>query len=135
MLLDCARRRVSSELTDGLGTAGTYEFVTGTTLVHKQLPPLAVPSNGLLYTIAKRQLIDSLRVKKREDLIADIADGASVLDELELDVCAPPANAVAPTSTATASDPSEGEDRDRELESRYVAFVEFLRTPLTRAEG
>jgi DNA-directed RNA polymerase specialized sigma24 family protein len=135
MLRDCAQRRVSSEVTDGLGTAGAYEFVTGTTLVHKQLPPLAVPSNGLLYTIAKRQLIDSLRVKKREDLIADIADGGSVLDELELDSCAPPANAVAPTSTATASDPAEGEDRDRELESRYVAFVEFLRTPLTRAEG
>jgi DNA-directed RNA polymerase specialized sigma24 family protein len=135
MLLDYAHRRGSTEFGNGLGNAGAYEFVAGTTLVHKQLPRLAVPSNGLLYTIAKRQLIDSLRVKKREHLIADIADGGSVLDELELDPGAPPAGAAALTSAATALDQAEEEDRDREVESRYVAFVEFLRTPLTRAEG
>ena len=137
MLSEYAERCSCAQVNSALGHVGVCEFVTGTASVHKHLPPLAVPSNGLLYTIARRQLIDTLRAKKREDLIADIPDpsGSSVLDELELDTGGPQVDAADGPSAVRLPDQVEDEERESELQSRYVAFVDHLRNPLTRAEG
>ena len=137
MLSEYAKRRSCAQVNSALGHAGVCEFVAGTTSVHKHLPPLAIPSNGLLYTIAARQVIDTLRAKKREDLVTDIADakGASILDELDLDIGERQIPAADSPSTVSLPDQADAAERESEVETRYVAFVEFLRTPLTRAEG
>ena len=140
-LLQYAANRDSSQVDSELGCPGVVGFVNCTRTVCESLPVLAIPSNGLLYTIAKRQFVDSLRTK-RPGGAKLTATGAgetsrSVLDDWELEDWRPhgvPRHAEAWISVAV-SDPAAQDDGAGSLEHRYRAFLEFLRVPLTRAEG
>jgi DNA-directed RNA polymerase specialized sigma24 family protein len=118
--------------------SGIGQFLNCTLQVCTHLPALAIPSNGLLYTIAKRQFIDAVRSNRlkshgRVDSLTDY-DAAGILDNLDL-----------ATSDAAPFEPATSalehtelialESRDIELERSYTAFVEYLRVPLTRAEA
>jgi DNA-directed RNA polymerase specialized sigma24 family protein len=124
-----------------LGCDGAVGFVRHTSTACDYLATLAIPSNGLLYTIVKRQFLDSLKVKRREvsESVPDLWDSEapSILDELDLG--AEGTTDLAPDAAFHAADPaSEVLGLDRcvgEIESRYRAFLELLRAPLTRAEG
>jgi DNA-directed RNA polymerase specialized sigma24 family protein len=134
-----AEGRQDSDVEDAIGCAGAVGFVTRTNCVCDHLPTLAIPSSGLLYTIAKRQFIDRERSNqiRRFDYAADTTDGdASVLDQLDFGVDRAEPLEPRPLSTPVArSDLTGTEERDVELQDRYAAFLEFLRGPLTRAEG
>jgi DNA-directed RNA polymerase specialized sigma24 family protein len=140
-LLQYAADRDSTQLDTALGCEGAVGFVTRTSTVCEGLPALAIPSNGLLYTIAKRQFLDSLR-RSRTDRVATAAvseqAGLSLLEDWDVDDrCAD--DHAAPEADAwirsAVPDPGDLGDGGRALERRYQEFLEFLRAPLTRAEG
>jgi DNA-directed RNA polymerase specialized sigma24 family protein len=120
--------------------AGGVQFVRHSSTVTEKLPVLAIPSNGLLYTIAKRQFLDVLRKKRPEPLHAleDLADRGEreVLDELDLGSSDTVDEVVEPAAPR-GIEPEEAETGRDEVafELRYGAFLDFLRAPLTRAEG
>lgn len=121
------------------GCVGGIQFAEHSSTIYKKLPTLSIPSNGLLYTIAKRQFLDELRKRRPESLeyLEDKAHGSisGVLDELDLDSGGPVDGA-----TESGSQPGmetlepDSDDSDLELDTRYSAFLEHLRAPLTRAE-
>lgn len=130
-----AHGREPKDVDARVGLPGALDFATRASCVHSNLPRLAIPSNGLLYTIARRLFIDFVRVKRREEPISDISDGdhEGLLDELDF----PSGEDHEPREwlVAGASEEESSEEADAELEARYNAFLEFLRAPLTRAEG
>jgi hypothetical protein len=95
----------------------------------------------LLYTIAKRQFLDSLRRNRadRVELTAAVSEQAdpSFLEDWDVDERRvrdhlPEAEAL---MSSTVSEPLGIGNRDESLERRYQMFLEFLRAPLSRAEG
>lgn len=138
-LLNYAHCLDSADIDTALGCAGAVGFLTHTSTVRACLPALAIPSNGLLYTIAKRQLLDRLRARKleRAQAVQHLADGGSegVLETPDPEEAnsRQEARPEAEPCAHTAGD--ESEEPEAEVEARYQAFLEFLRAPLTRAEG
>jgi len=134
-LLKCAAARGSSETDGALGCVGAVEFVDRTNTVCESLPALAIPSNGLLYIIAKRQFLDHARRRQPQqlELVAATADemAGSVLDELDVEGASVPDSFELRGQMA----PLDTYERADRLERRYQEFLEFLRLPLTRAEG
>jgi len=137
-LLRYTDSRDNSQVDTELGCPGVVGFVNHTRTVCESLPLLTIPSNGLLYTIARRQLVDSLRIKRPQgaELTAAVGDEAtrSVLDDWNLEDWRSREHPEAWIGPAV-SDPTAREDCEDSLERRYRAFLEFLRAPLTRAEG
>jgi DNA-directed RNA polymerase specialized sigma24 family protein len=136
-LIGYAEGRDSAEVENAIGCTGAVGFVRRTGCVCRNLPALAIPSNGLLYTIAKRQFLDVLKSKRAESALRalEVADGDrdTLLDELDLNGSElAPVEAEGPP-LAEQSAPDGREERD--VESRFEDFLEFLRAPLTRAEG
>jgi DNA-directed RNA polymerase specialized sigma24 family protein len=135
-LLKYTAERDSREVDDALGHAGAVEFVARTNTVCESLPALAIPSNGLLYTIAKRQFLDSARRRRPQQLEVAPATAdetaESVLDELDLEGEPAAVGSFELQVETTAPDDHEREER---VERGYREFLEFLRLPLTRAEG
>lgn len=135
LLLQYAVGRDRSQVDAALGCTGAVGFFTHTRTVFESLPSLAVPSNGLLYTIAKRQLLDGLRSRwsSRVPLTPAVEDEAAggILDEWALEDGSPGEHPLAQDSFA--SEPADLDDSGS-VESRYRAFLELLRAPLTRAE-
>ena len=141
-LLQYAQGRDWARVASELACSGSVEFVSRTSIVCENLPPLAIPSNGLLYTIAKRLFLDGLRTKRPEssERIDDVADndGESVLDELDFDGAAPteaPTAVVESWSNLAEPDTHAPGAPESEVEARYRGFLELLREPLTRAEA
>ena len=135
-VLECAAARDSSEVDHALGCMGAVEFVDRTNTICKSLPALAIPSNGLLYTIAKRQFLDLARRRRPQqlELTAAIIEEAaeSVLEALDLEGGSPRIDSFEPEVEQSPPDDYEREDG---VENRYRKFLEFLRLPLTGAEG
>jgi DNA-directed RNA polymerase specialized sigma24 family protein len=124
-----------------IGCPGAVGFVSRTKTVCEDLPTIAIPSNGLLYTIAKRLFLNYLRSKSasRAMFSAEMAQepvNSGILIEWEVDH---PSDAEQPMwqmSALTEPEHYSGEsDEERDIESSYRAFLEFLRAPLTRAEA
>ena len=134
-----AQGRDSADIDTALGCTGVVGFLTHTSTVRACLPTLAIPSNGLLYTIAKRQLLDRLRALKIEaaQAVQDLADGSSegVLESLDVKEASRPEEAAHQADSRARTTEAESEVPQSEVELRYRAFLEFLRAPLTRAEG
>jgi DNA-directed RNA polymerase specialized sigma24 family protein len=133
-LLKPAERQDAIDIEIELRCVGSVGFTRRTTDVCENLPTLSIPSNGLLYTIAKRQFLDSFKghrpqpLERPPDVVDDNAE--SVLEQLDF-------SGATNTDEEFVVDIAEGsiEERDAELEGRYRAFLEHLRGPLTRAEG
>ena len=134
-----AHGRDSADIDTALGCAGVVGFVMHTSTVRTCLPTLAIPSNGLLYTIAKRQLLDRLRARKTETAqsVQDLTDGSSegVLESLDVEKAASRQEAAHEADSGARTTEAGSEVPGSEAELRYRAFLEFLRAPLTRAEG
>ena len=69
---------------------GSVEFVSRTTAVCEDLPTVAIPSNGLLYTIARRLFLNSLRGKSAglamfAVAVADEAQSPGLLTDWDID--------------------------------------------------
>jgi len=132
--------RDTAQVDSVLGCVGVVDFVHCTNTICDTLPALTIPSNSLLFTIAKRQFLDGLRSKRTSDIelptTAEDTD-PDVLDELDLDGGFAMDRPDAPVESASVvtSDGENRDERDSRVEARYRAFVEFLRAPLTRAEG
>lgn len=131
--------RDSADIDTALGCNGVVGFLTHTSTVRACLPTLAIPSNGLLYTIAKRQLLDRLRARKLESaqLAQDLAHGSSegVLESLDVEAASSREQAAHEADSSARTARTESVAPETEVELRYRAFLEFLRAPLTRAEG
>jgi DNA-directed RNA polymerase specialized sigma24 family protein len=136
-VFECARGRSWADADTALGVAGAVGFLSHTGTVRNCLPRLAIPSNGLLYTIAKRQLLDRLRSSKHQSIqsvehLADHSDDG-VLGMIEMGA---PDTRVAISEEARSWVSAENHEHlETEVAARYGAFLEFLRAPLTRAEG
>jgi DNA-directed RNA polymerase specialized sigma24 family protein len=124
-----------------IGCSGAAALVRDISTICESLSQLAIPSNALLYTIAKRQFVDFLR-KRRPEAPHDVEHVAAcghsgVLDEVDLDSAV--AFEEAPVEVSCETEGSEDSQietaEQRTMELRYRAFLEFLRTPLARAEG
>jgi hypothetical protein len=120
-----------------IGCPGAVDFVSRTKAVCENLPMVAIPSNGLLYTIARRLYLNSLRSKLAAQTmfataVADEPESAGVLMEWDIDH---PLDAMQPMRETHAATPLEHLSDQSDIESRYRAFQEFLRAPLTRAEA
>jgi hypothetical protein len=140
-LLQRAEVQDAAEIDAALGYAGSVGFVRHTTTVCDRLPALAIPSNSLLYTIVKHQFLDTLKATRPEfvESMPDIVDeGAEdVLNQLDFEPTGY-TDRVADSSSVGREFTAEttvGDKRDSEIESRYRAFLDQLRAPLTRAEG
>jgi DNA-directed RNA polymerase specialized sigma24 family protein len=140
-LLRYAAGRDSAEVDGALGCAGAVGFVSRASTICETMPALAIPSNGLLYTIAKRLFLDSLRRKSSNPVESTDAPidrfGSSVLDEWDDGFPgeshhAPDADAQTNPSVSDSAGCGYGEGT---VERRYQMFLDFLRLPLTRAEG
>jgi DNA-directed RNA polymerase specialized sigma24 family protein len=126
-----------------IGCPGAARFVSRTNTVCDDLPAVAIPSNGLLYTIAKRQFLNSMRSSASSQLTlaaaaADESETQSVLEEWQMDSSMPDdfQRPIQEMTSSTAPDPaSDLDDDNRDIESRYQAFLEFLRAPLSQAEA
>jgi len=124
-----------------IGCPGAVGFVTRTKTVCEDLPTVAIPSNGLLYTIARRLYLNSLRSKSASlpmfaVAVADEPETPGVLDEWDIDQPLDDPQPIRDMRAVAGQEQHSDEgDEDRDLESRYRAFLEFLRAPLTRAEG
>jgi hypothetical protein len=120
------------------GCVGSVGFVRHTSTVCERLPALAIPSNGLAYTMVKNQFLDSLKGRRPENVesLPDIVDeGAKeLLDQLDFGG-SPICGSVEESSNEGANDATAGVGGESEIEGRYRAFLELLRAPLTRAEG
>ncbi len=124
-----------------IGCPGLVEFVIRTKAVCEDLPTVAIPSNGLLYTIARRLFLNSLRSRSGDlamfaAAVADEPENCGLLIEWDIDH---PIGAMRPIPEMSAESAPEqhfdASDDERDIEGRYRAFLEFLRTPLTRAEA
>ena len=135
-LIEEVRRRYAEGPKNSQGDAnarGEQRFLQSAERICSALPALAIPSNGLLYTIAKRQFIDSTR-RRPHTVDSDVTGTGSALEEIDL----PSDDTRLPQVSANAGEPIEAgvsRAQDLELEQRYAAFLEFLRAPLTRAEA
>jgi DNA-directed RNA polymerase specialized sigma24 family protein len=139
LLLEYAHGRDSAGIDATLGCAGVVGFLTHTSTVRDCLPTLAISSNGLLYTIAKRQLLDRLRVRKLETSqpVQDLADSGSegLLETLDMEEASSRQEATYAADSSVHAAAAESEEPEADVEPRYRTFLEFLRAPLTRAEG
>ena len=134
-----AQGKSSVEVDSALGSLGASDFVTHIDAVRTNLPALAIPSNGLLYTIAKRRFLDALRSAQPETVqpVERLADGGDdgVLEALDVEATNGAYEAPAePSSWAPATEVGVDES-ESDAETRYRAFLDLLRAPLTRAEG
>ncbi len=134
-VFDYARSHSAAEADTALGCTGAVGFLRNTSTVCNCLPRLAIPSNGLLYTIAKRQLLDRLRASKHQSVqpvehLADSTDDGvlGVLDSTG-------GREEIGQDGSTWASAEDSDSLETEVEARYRAFVEFLRAPLIRAEG
>ncbi len=118
--IDPLRREGLHLLDVAISCAGASALTRAIRTICENLPQLAIPSNALLYTIAKRQFVDQLR-KRRPQAAPDAED---ILDARYEDVLQEP-----------DLDGAEALEAERGLEFRYRAFLEFLHQPLTRAEA
>ena len=136
--LQATRTRDWPPIEEELVGTGVAAFLTHTSTVRSGLPSLAVPSNGLLYTIAKRQLLDRLRARRPEyiERLEQLVDGddEGVLGELALEDWSPRESEREVSPSTTTEQAAEGQEPEL-LEARYQEFLQFLRAPLTRAEG
>jgi DNA-directed RNA polymerase specialized sigma24 family protein len=140
-LLDYSAGREIDSVEAAIGCPGAVGFVSCTKTVCEDLPTIAIPSNGLLYTIARRLFLNSLRSKASAQAmfaaaVADEPENPGVLIEWDIDH---PPDAMPPMWEMSAltgpEHHSDDSDEEHDIESRYRAFLEFLRTPLTRAEA
>jgi hypothetical protein len=135
-LFELARSHSVAEADTALGCAGAVGFLSGASTVRWDLPRVAVPSNGLLYTMSKRALLDRLRAGRYQTVqsVEHLADGTDdgVLSVLDT---AGEGGPLPTSEESTWVSPEDGEQLETEVEPRYRAFLEFLRAPLTRAEG
>jgi DNA-directed RNA polymerase specialized sigma24 family protein len=124
-----------------IGCPGAVEFVTLTKSVCEDLPTVAIPSNGLLYTIARRLFLNSLRSRSADRAmfaaaVADEAEDPGLLIGWDIDHPLGGTRPIREMSVATGPEHHfDASDDERDIESRYRAFLEFLRVPLTRAEA
>lgn len=109
---------------------GVQQFLQGAEQICANLPALLIPSNGLLYTIAKRQFIDSKRRHLHPVDSEVTGTSGSVLEDIDL-----PSDDTALPQLSPIAEAAGSGARDLELERRYAAFLEFLRASLTRAEA
>jgi DNA-directed RNA polymerase specialized sigma24 family protein len=135
-----AGREIDSVET-AIGCPGVVGFVSRTQAVCDDLPTVAIPSNGLLFTIARRLHLNSMRNRSADEAmfavaVADDAETPGVLNAWDIDH---PLDALQPMrERSDAPGPehhSDESDEERDIESRYRAFLEFLRAPLTSAEA
>jgi DNA-directed RNA polymerase specialized sigma24 family protein len=95
----------------------------------------------LLYTIARRLFLNSLRSKSAGPAmfavaVADVAETPGILTEWDIDRPLDALQPIPEMSAATGPEHhSDESDEERDIESRYRAFLEFLRAPLTSAEA
>ncbi len=139
-LLKRAEAEDVADIDNSLGCLGTVLFVRHTSTVCAKLPALAIPSNGLAYTIVKNQFLDSLKGRRPEnvDSLPDIVDeGAEeILDQLDFGGSPTPKSVEDSSSQQdVGNDTTDRGGRESGIEGRYRAFLELLRAPLTRAEG
>jgi hypothetical protein len=139
--LDLAARSRDGLADAALGCPGAVGFVRSTAAVCEHLPVLSIPSNGLLYTIAKRQFLDGMRSARAEERFRAELQGTvaetPVLEELSLDVSSDTTGCQSDSPAAHRESsplPCSG-DFPSDVAADYRAFLEFLRIPLTRAEG
>jgi len=139
-LLKRAQVQDAADIEKSPGCLGSVGFVRHTSTVCEKLPALAIPSNGLAYTMVKNQFLDSLKGRRPENVenLPDIVDeGAKeVLDQL--DFGGPPMGKTVAEPSSEENAPNDATariGREGEIEGRYRAFLELLRAPLTRAEG
>lgn len=127
-----------------LGCPRAVEFVSRTMAVCEDLPIVVIPSNGLLYTIARRLFLNALRSESAARAMfavaaGDEADTTGVLTEWDIDHPLGPIQPLREMGAASGpehhGDESDESDEARDVERRYRAFLEFLRAPLTRAEA
>jgi hypothetical protein len=139
-LLERAEDQHVADIEKSPGCLGSLEFVRHTSTACEKLPVLAIPSNGLAYTMAKYLFLDSLKGKRPgniETLPEIVDEGAEeVLDQLDFGG-APAADWVMDSSSKVdvGNQGTHRDGRESEIESRYRAFLDLLRAPLTRAEG
>jgi DNA-directed RNA polymerase specialized sigma24 family protein len=140
--VDPLRREGLQLLAVAISCSGASALARAISTICENLPQLAIPSNALLYTIAKRQFVDHLRKRRPEtahEMREPVADGYEddVLEELNLD-------SAELFEEESVEVPCEAEERGNSrtntahqdtVEFRYRAFLEFLRAPLTRAEA
>ena len=138
-LLRYAQGRDWAVIDTALGCAGAVGFLTHTSAVRACLSALAIPSNGLLYTIAKRHFLDRLRARKFQtaQTVQQLADGEreEVLDTLDPQEANSRERTTLEAEFCRHTARAESEVPEIEVEARYREFLEFLRAPLTRAEG
>jgi DNA-directed RNA polymerase specialized sigma24 family protein len=142
-LLAAARIETDVAAERTLGCPGAVSFVRSTNTVCADLPYLSIPSNGLLYTIARRQFLDTVRAARTEARrrveFPLLAEAAEPLDEMNLEPDGPgtgsPLDADALLGDSDPDHAGEFADAAGEIGAKYQAFLEFLRAPLTRAEG
>jgi DNA-directed RNA polymerase specialized sigma24 family protein len=136
-------RREGLHLLDAVNScSGAITLASAISAICESLPQLAIPSNALVYTIAKRQFVDHLRKRRpeaardTEELVADRYDD-DVLEELDLDSAEPFEEESVEVSCAAEERGDSQTDTAQQgtVELRYRTFLEFLRGPLTRAEG
>jgi DNA-directed RNA polymerase specialized sigma24 family protein len=134
-----ARGRNWTDIDTALCCAGAVAFLTHTSTARASLAALGIPSNGLLYTIAKRQLLDRLRAARLETAqrVEHLADGGGdgVLEALDIETEVSGEGAAHEDASWESAAGGESEQAETEVEARYRAFLEFLRAPLTRADG
>jgi DNA-directed RNA polymerase specialized sigma24 family protein len=124
-----------------IGCPGAVGFVSRTKAVCEDLPTVAIPSNGLLYTIARRLFLNSLRSKSAglamfAVAVGDVGETPGILTEWDIDHPFDALQPIQEMSAATGPEHhSDESDEERDIESRYRAFLEFLRAPLTSAEA
>jgi DNA-directed RNA polymerase specialized sigma24 family protein len=140
-LLRYSAGREVATIDAAIGCPGAVGFVSRTQTVCEDLRTVAIPSNGLLYTIARRLFLNSLRSKSAGEAmlavaVADEAETPGVLTDWDIDHPLDDLQPMQEMSAATGREPrSDESDEERDIESRYRAFLEFLRAPLTRAEA
>jgi DNA-directed RNA polymerase specialized sigma24 family protein len=139
-LLALARDDGEAAVDGQLRTIGAVRFVRCAGTACDDLPLLTFPSNGLLFTIARRQFLDRARALRAEarrlaELSVDALE-TSALEEIDLDLAAADRYTdPTPATEAVADTPADADIGNDSLHASYRAFMEFLRIPLTRAEA
>ena len=141
--VDPLRREGLHLLEASISCSGASPLARAISTICESLPQLAIPSNALLYTIAKRQFVDHLRKRRPEaahEAGETVAHGGyedDVLEALDLDGAEPFEEESVEVSCAAEERGDSQTDTAPQgaVELRYRTFLEFLRGPLTRAEG